>query len=434
MPYVVTRLAAICSARRFHRGRPNVARRRRIPDERSVVCGASMRCSLLRGKSLNRNSATAYDADGNQTLVTTGTGAWQVEYNGENRPVRWTCGDKMVLMAYDHMGRRRSYVEQKGNVVGKRHVFTYDGYLQIARSRIVDADFGVGDDAFLWDPTEPVATRPLVCSLATPQSLNSSTFFYALDGNKNVTELIGEDGEIAVHYEYNAFGKTLLSLSADGLADRLNPWRFSSEYADDATRLVYYNYRFYNPVNGRWIGRDPIVEEGFRRLIGSEKVALRSDVIALYVCCKNAVVIKHDYLGLVFPVMINPLSTGMPCPDYCCGCNFNEVDALINSQKLVIEKIKEAIDHGNGHLINPFTVKEWANAAGGRSKQYEESSNCVKFATDRLENDLWRSLIDLVRWAKTSWAEMEKGRSETFIEYLEDVKKTCTSCSNQLGA
>ena len=34
------------------------------------------------------NEAYAYDADGNQTLVTTGTGAWQVEYNGENRPVR----------------------------------------------------------------------------------------------------------------------------------------------------------------------------------------------------------------------------------------------------------------------------------------------------------------------------------------------------------
>ena len=82
------------------------------------------------------NETYAYDADGNQTLVTTGTGAWHVEYNGENRPVRWTCGDLTLLMDYDHMGRRRSCVEQKGNVVKKRHVFTYDGYLQIARSRV----------------------------------------------------------------------------------------------------------------------------------------------------------------------------------------------------------------------------------------------------------------------------------------------------------
>ena len=53
------------------------------------------------------NETYAYDADGNQTLVTTGTGAWQVEYNGENRPVRWTCGDKTILMTFDHQGRRR---------------------------------------------------------------------------------------------------------------------------------------------------------------------------------------------------------------------------------------------------------------------------------------------------------------------------------------
>ena len=183
-------------------------------------------------------------------------------------------------MDYDQMGRRRSCVEQNGNVVRKRHVFTYDGYLQIARSRVVDADFGAGDDAFLWDPTEPVATRPLACSLVIPQSLNSSTFFYALDGNKNVTELVREDGEIAAHYEYSAFGKTLLSLSADGHTDSLNPWRFSSEYADDATRLVYYNYRHYELVIGRWLQRDPVFED-----------------LAEYNFCHN-LVLNNDFLGL----------------------------------------------------------------------------------------------------------------------------------------
>ena len=42
----------------------------------------------------------------------------------------------------------------------------------------------------------------------------------------------------------------------------LNPWRFSSEYADDSLALVYYNYRHYEPVNGRWSVRDPIYEKG----------------------------------------------------------------------------------------------------------------------------------------------------------------------------
>ena len=204
------------------------------------------------------NETYSYDADGNQTLVTTGTGAWQVEYNGENRPVKWSRVSPdsstpnsptptLVSMAYDHQGRRSFYVEATAGVTNKLHRFTYDDYVCVARNRGVDVAMGTGDDAFIWDPTEPIATRPLMCSLATPQSLNSSAFFCSLDGNKNVTELVGEDGDLAAHYEYSAFGKTLLSLSADGLADKLNPWRFSSEYADDALGLVYYNYRHYNP-------------------------------------------------------------------------------------------------------------------------------------------------------------------------------------------
>ena len=86
-----------------------------------------------------------YDADGNQTRVATKTGAWRVTYNGENRPVRWVreSDGATITMSYDHMGRRRAKN-------GRR--FFYDGYLQIAD------DAG---NAYMWDPAEPVAARPL---------------------------------------------------------------------------------------------------------------------------------------------------------------------------------------------------------------------------------------------------------------------------------
>ena len=50
----------------------------------------------------------AFDADGNQTDIVTGTGRWLVEYNGENRSVRWTRpADGTILeMSYDSRGRR----------------------------------------------------------------------------------------------------------------------------------------------------------------------------------------------------------------------------------------------------------------------------------------------------------------------------------------
>ena len=39
-----------------------------------------------------------------------------------------------------------------------------------------------------------------------------------------------------------------------------NPFRFSSEVHDNSLGLVYYNYRHYNPKDGRWLGRDPVKE------------------------------------------------------------------------------------------------------------------------------------------------------------------------------
>ena len=47
-----------------------------------------------------------YDADGNQTLIQTSTGVWQVTYNAENRPILWEQDDTVVTMAFDRMGRR----------------------------------------------------------------------------------------------------------------------------------------------------------------------------------------------------------------------------------------------------------------------------------------------------------------------------------------
>jgi len=67
------------------------------------------------------------------------------------------------------------------------------------------------------------------------------------------------------HYEYSPFGK--LTAKTGTYADA-NPFRFSSEYADDETGLVYYNYRYYSPELGRWLSRDPIEEASGLNLYG----------------------------------------------------------------------------------------------------------------------------------------------------------------------
>ncbi len=175
-----------------------------------------------------------FDDDGNQTLIKSATGIWQVTYNGENRPVLWTCGTTNITMSFDRMGRRVTKNNQR---------FVYDGYLQIADN---------GGNVYIWDPTEKVATRPLVWNCEV------SAAYYVHDGNKNVSEVVESNGDVVAHYEYTPFGainNSLNSLYHD------SPWRFSSEYAEDDLALVCYNYRFYDPNIGVWLCRDPYKEE-----------------------------------------------------------------------------------------------------------------------------------------------------------------------------
>jgi len=69
----------------------------------------------------------------------------------------------------------------------------------------------------------------------------------------------------AAHFEYSPFGKTTV---ASGSIPNRFAFRFSSEYHDSETNLVYYNYRYYSPELGGWLNRDPIGERGGENLYG----------------------------------------------------------------------------------------------------------------------------------------------------------------------
>ncbi|MDO4410589.1 MAG: RHS repeat-associated core domain-containing protein [Akkermansia sp.] len=112
----------------------------------------------------------------------------------------------------------------------------------------------------LWlitrDPTQPVATRPLAIQK------DETWYTYGWDLTKNICEIFGQNGYICSTYTYTPFG----SVTDNG--DITQPIQWSSEYYDNELALVYYNYRHYNPMDGRWINRDPIAEQGGRNLYG----------------------------------------------------------------------------------------------------------------------------------------------------------------------
>ncbi|UDQ98350.1 RHS repeat-associated core domain-containing protein [Lentisphaerota bacterium WC36G] len=65
------------------------------------------------------------------------------------------------------------------------------------------------------------------------------------------------NGEVIKKYDYTPFGQ--LAKTDENVE---NVFKFSSEYAEKETGLIYYNYRYYNPTTGKWIKRDPIGEDG----------------------------------------------------------------------------------------------------------------------------------------------------------------------------
>jgi RHS repeat-associated protein len=173
-------------------------------------------------------------------------------------------------MSYDHMGRRREKNAQR---------FFYDGYLQVVDN---------GGNFYTWDCTERVATRPLAWSQV------DSVAYYTHDGNKNVSEVVAADGTFAAHYEYAPFGAVI---AQRGTSTASNSWRFSSEYVEDDTATVYYNYRHYDSTIGRWLKMDGIQELGGINIY----VILFNNAISNVDRLGNDVCCKCSYLNLLLP-------------------------------------------------------------------------------------------------------------------------------------
>ena len=224
-----------------------------------------------------------YDADGNQTLVKTSTGIWTVTYNAENRPVKFESedGGTTVECAYDSMGRRFEKKVTVGGTAGFHARYLYRDHLQVAECDLTGETPALVR-SYLWDPSEPEATRVLSMTRWEANGTQVKEHLYCMhDAMKNVTSLFGEARGRRALYEYRPYGGLVTS---EGNMAQENKFRFSCEYMDDELGLIYYNYRHLNPHDGRWISRDPIMEQGGWNLYSYiyNSPTISNDIIGLY--------------------------------------------------------------------------------------------------------------------------------------------------------
>ena len=95
-------------------------------------------------------------------------------------------------------------------------------------------------------------TAGVVTSTTRPLAIqkDGTWYTYGWDLTKNICELYGQHGYIRTAYTYTPYGQ----VTAEG--DMVQNIQWSSEFNDTELGLVYYNYRHYNPVDGRWLTRD----------------------------------------------------------------------------------------------------------------------------------------------------------------------------------
>ena len=105
--------------------------------------------------------------------------------------------------------------------------------------------------------------------------------------NGDIIAWSNSTGRLIRRMDYDPFGNLILCETFSGDSadlDKFLTHGFSTKPADPDTGLLYYGYRYYDPLTGRWPSRDPIGENS-----GANN----------YRFVGNSSTFKIDYLGLL---------------------------------------------------------------------------------------------------------------------------------------
>ena len=92
----------------------------------------------------------------------------------------------------------------------------------------------------------------------------------------NVVGILDQDGNMVERYGYSGFGdvRYMDATFTDRSSGRsAYGWDvlYKAQSCDDETGFYNYGYRYYSPLLGRWLKRDPMAEEGSDWIIGRFK-------------------------------------------------------------------------------------------------------------------------------------------------------------------
>ena len=219
----------------------------------AVVDGVTNAYTLGAGNRLaswGPNSWAAYDAAGNTTsLYYNASRKLDLQWNDRYQvSAVLTNGTVAETYGYDALGRRVWVSE--GELT---NYLVYDGVHVIAE---VDAG-GVLLKSYTWGPG---IDNLLAFTDYTGGETNT---YYALTDNLGTVHgLAGESGDVIESYRFDAWGRVLGVYDGNGaLIDGSavgNNYLWQGRWHCWDTGLYYFRARWYDPITGRWLSKDPI--------------------------------------------------------------------------------------------------------------------------------------------------------------------------------
>jgi RHS repeat-associated protein len=185
-------------------------------------------------------SSETYDQNGN-TLF---TGGKSYTYDSENHMTSATGNGKVITMVYDAFGNR---VAKTVNGATTRYLVE-DDVNPTGLPQVLDELTGSAVTRTYTYGLQRISEGQIVNNTWTPS-------FYGYDGAGSVRQLTNSAGAVTDEYEYDAYGN---SFTKQGTTP--NNYLYRGEQFDSDLSLYYLRARYYNPLTGRFMSRDP--EEG----------------------------------------------------------------------------------------------------------------------------------------------------------------------------
>ena len=196
-----------------------------------------------------------YDRNGNMTTIpqpAAPTSTWPGTYDAWNRLVFLNYAEMLYEFLYDGLNRRTTLVTG-----GDTRNFYYNDQWQVLEERLNSGS--VPDRQYVWGIryVDDIVLRDRSVS---DETLNER--FYALqDANWNVVAICDPTGAVQERYAYTPYGvcqflSSLFVVQPDGSAFDWNVLYTGRTL--DPSGLYYYRRRYYHPLIGVLIGRDPI--------------------------------------------------------------------------------------------------------------------------------------------------------------------------------